>query len=257
MKLKEAETKVGENGQIYYALYSGWVRGRLFTCKKCGDTGICDASKTGAGIYCSKPCSAKAQRDPASIDKNGKGQTTYPGICANPSCQKAFSAQRKDQKCCSRRCASEINKKQVPCDQCGKIIEGERTKRGEFGHVYCGTECASLATLVENRGALTISRKSVIAAAFRLLPNQCVGCMIDHRFLLHVHHKDGDSGNNPLDCSNWEIVCGNCHMIRHLAWNGRSWIYRTNSLTPRELLPLFLPDGLVLQISSQIPHLLS
>ncbi|MBM4271434.1 MAG: HNH nuclease family protein [Deltaproteobacteria bacterium] len=35
------------------------------------------------------------------------------------------------------------------------------------------------------------------------------------RYLLTVHHKDGDHNNNPLDGSNWENLCVYCHEDVH------------------------------------------
>jgi hypothetical protein len=33
--------------------------------------------------------------------------------------------------------------------------------------------------------------------------------------LLTVHHKDGNSRNNPPDGSNWENLCAHCHEDEH------------------------------------------
>ncbi len=35
------------------------------------------------------------------------------------------------------------------------------------------------------------------------------------RFLLTVHHKDGNHHNNPPDGSNWENLCVYCHEDEH------------------------------------------
>lgn len=35
------------------------------------------------------------------------------------------------------------------------------------------------------------------------------------RHLLTVHHKDGNSRNNPPDGSNWENLCTFCHEDEH------------------------------------------
>lgn len=35
------------------------------------------------------------------------------------------------------------------------------------------------------------------------------------RHLLTVHHKDGNSRNNPSDGSNWENLCVYCHEDEH------------------------------------------
>lgn len=36
-----------------------------------------------------------------------------------------------------------------------------------------------------------------------------------NRHLLTVHHKDGNSRNNPADGSNWENLCIYCHDDEH------------------------------------------
>ena len=47
----------------------------------------------------------------------------------------------------------------------------------------------------------------------------CAKCAreFDHtdRHLLTVHHKDGNSRNNPPDGSNWENLCIYCHEEEH------------------------------------------
>jgi hypothetical protein len=47
----------------------------------------------------------------------------------------------------------------------------------------------------------------------------CAKCgrEFDHRdrHLLTVHHKDGNSTNNPPDGSNWENLCVYCHEDEH------------------------------------------
>ncbi|MBL7032197.1 MAG: HNH nuclease family protein [Nitrospira sp.] len=35
------------------------------------------------------------------------------------------------------------------------------------------------------------------------------------RHILTVHHKDGNSNNNPPDGSNWENLCVHCHDDEH------------------------------------------
>jgi HNH endonuclease. len=62
----------------------------------------------------------------------------------------------------------------------------------------------------------------------------CIGCGEFKRFLLCVHHIDGDHNNNVKE--NLEVVCGNCHIIRHLKNNNGIWVYHTKSLTPRNLI---------------------
>ena len=55
--------------------------------------------------------------------------------------------------------------------------------------------------------------------ALKLYPWACGRCMreFDHNNLrdLTVHHRDHDHDNNPLDGSNWELLCVFCHDNEH------------------------------------------
>jgi len=57
------------------------------------------------------------------------------------------------------------------------------------------------------------------ARALKLLPHICAHCgrEFEGRRLreLTVHHKDVDPTNNPLDGSNWELLCLYCHDNEH------------------------------------------
>jgi hypothetical protein len=66
---------------------------------------------------------------------------------------------------------------------------------------------------------------------------KCMGCGEPRRFLLCVHHIDGDRENNVQE--NLEVVCGNCHIIRHLKQVKGEWVYCTKVMTPRDLLVEF------------------
>lgn len=65
----------------------------------------------------------------------------------------------------------------------------------------------------------------------------CEGCGENKRYLLTLHHVDGNRKNNVQD--NFEVVCFNCHGKRHLKLVEKHWIYCTAALTPRELLHNF------------------
>jgi hypothetical protein len=46
------------------------------------------------------------------------------------------------------------------------------------------------------------------------------------QYLWCLHHKDFDRRNNPIDGSNWELLCKSCHNKIHLRQRGkRSGIY--------------------------------
>jgi hypothetical protein len=55
--------------------------------------------------------------------------------------------------------------------------------------------------------------------ALKLYPWVCGRCarVFDHKNLreLTVHHKDHNHDNNPLDGSNWELLCLYCHDNEH------------------------------------------
>jgi hypothetical protein len=72
-----------------------------------------------------------------------------------------------------------------------------------------------------------------------LLNGSSCKCGVNQKYLLAIHHIDGNINNNNKD--NHEIVCANCHIKRHLKQRIKDgeWVYHTKSLTPREILDLF------------------
>lgn len=55
--------------------------------------------------------------------------------------------------------------------------------------------------------------------ALKLYPHICARCGREFSGVrlreLTVHHKDHDHDNNPLDGSNWELLCIYCHENEH------------------------------------------
>ena len=55
--------------------------------------------------------------------------------------------------------------------------------------------------------------------ALKILPHICTRCAREFSGKrlreLTVHHKDGNHHNNPLDGSNWELLCIYCHENEH------------------------------------------
>jgi hypothetical protein len=55
--------------------------------------------------------------------------------------------------------------------------------------------------------------------ALKILPWICTRCAREFTGKrvreLTVHHKDGNHDNNPLDGSNWELLCIYCHENEH------------------------------------------
>jgi len=55
--------------------------------------------------------------------------------------------------------------------------------------------------------------------ALKILPHICGRCGREFSGKelseLTVHHRDGNHTNNPVDGSNWELLCRNCHDEQH------------------------------------------
>ena len=63
------------------------------------------------------------------------------------------------------------------------------------------------------------SEKAYRERALKLFPWLCTRCVREFPASrlreLTVHHKDGNHDNNPLDGSNWELLCLYCHENEH------------------------------------------
>jgi len=78
--------------------------------------------------------------------------------------------------------------------------------------------------------------------ALKLYPWVCGRCgrSFTHANLreLHVHHRDGNHDNNPLDGSNWELLCLYCTTTStaayedHLAGGGQGGVHSATSHQP-------------------------
>lgn len=64
--------------------------------------------------------------------------------------------------------------------------------------------------------------------------NQGCQCGEKKIYKLEIHHVDGNHKNNSKD--NLEVVCSNCHKVRHLMLTKDGWRYYYRALTPRELI---------------------
>jgi len=114
------------------------------------------------------------------------------------------------------------------CSVCGAdtwrdLYHVNRNKTGLF---FCTKDCRT-----SHYGS---SNWSTRKKAFEIFGILCVGCGENREYRLTVHHIDGNDKNN--DISNWEIVCYNCHVIRHLKQVGGKWKVDFAFLTPRNLL---------------------
>ncbi|SRR5260221_730614 len=116
------------------------------------------------------------------------------------------------------------------CEVCGKEIEKytRDIKRNKL--FYCSRDCYNTRRK-ENLTRLKRSTKYYDD----LLNNTSCECGEDKKYLLQIHHMDGNHNNNSPE--NLEIVCGNCHIKRHLKLlkNGQ-YVYHPRSLTDRSLI---------------------
>ncbi len=73
--------------------------------------------------------------------------------------------------------------------------------------------------LAEARRSREEREKSYRERAFKLFPLVCARCGREFSGKrlreLTVHHKDHNHDNNPLDGSNWELLCLYCHDNEH------------------------------------------
>lgn len=147
---------------------------------------------------------------------------------------------------CSRECSSKAREKRVrlTCRRCGKAFERPANKaeagRRRHGVQFCSRKCKDLAQrLTGNCPEIRPPHYGTGAYEYRHLVNfeqGCCGRGERRTFLLFVHHLDGDRKNNAVE--NLEIVCGNCHIIRHLELVDGEWAYKSSALTPRAMIPV-------------------
>lgn len=143
-------------------------------------------------------------------------------------------------KYCSVQCRglAQDQRATIECYQCKIIFKRGRAKMlmSKHGFQFCSRKCKDTAQSLEGH-CLEIRPthykngiRSYRSKMTGKLSQGCVGCGETREFLLSVHHKDGDRGNNHS--SNLEIVCGRCHAIRHLVEGTDGWTYKLSSLTP-------------------------
>jgi 5-methylcytosine-specific restriction endonuclease McrA len=81
------------------------------------------------------------------------------------------------------------------------------------------TEAEREHILAEGRREQERRLKSYREQALRMFPWVCAHCGREFSGKrlreLTVHHKDHDHDNNPLDGSNWELLCIYCHDNEH------------------------------------------
>ncbi len=126
-------------------------------------------------------------------------------------------------KYCSDKCkfVGQRNGKSVFCENCRKALyrtpkDFSKTKSGLF---FCNRSCHASwrnknVRVGENHPNWTTGESSYR----RLLLTQtkeitCKNCSVSDVRVLIVHHKDRNRSNNSLE--NLELLCWNCHYIKH------------------------------------------
>lgn len=145
---------------------------------------------------------------------------------------------------CSQKCAHEFRstRVEVECFQCGTKFKRAQSRiiKNKHNCNFCSRKCKDYAqSLSGNCVDIRPSHygngeRSYNERAFRDFPNECCECKEKRKYMLSVHHKDGDRENPSLE--NLEIVCYNCHSKRHLKLTSEGWVFDNKSLTPREKL---------------------
>lgn len=116
------------------------------------------------------------------------------------------------------------------CEVCGIRIEKYSRDIRRNKLFYCSRECYNF------RRKQDLTRlKRTTKYYDQLLSNAICECGEKSKYLLQIHHIDGNNKNNLPD--NLEIVCANCHVKRHLKKLGSGeYVYHPRSLTDRSLL---------------------
>lgn len=137
---------------------------------------------------------------------------------------------------CSLSCSHSSSDTTIEtCANCSKSIK--RTKaiknRNTSGKYCCSFSCSATIHSRFKDGEQHPNWIDGRKYSSRVNKDKCISCEETRPFLLTIHHKDGNR-KNP-DISNLEVVCYNCHVLRHLAEVNGKVMYRTKSLTSKEL----------------------
>lgn len=98
------------------------------------------------------------------------------------------------------------------CPVCSKVFSGKYYDVKD--QVTCSVGCANtfFRTNQDNPNYIN-GRSSYRKYALTKLGSECIECGYSNIDALEVHHIDKDRANNNL--SNLEILCANCHKLRH------------------------------------------
>lgn len=181
--------------------------------------------------------------------KSGKKRKAENYSCEN--CSQKFlrriNENPKRRFCCSKCYYSSVRKQRIEvcCSNCQKgfKLPFSRLKNSKHGVHFCSRQCKDFAQSLKGNCAMirpshygTSQGREVYKNLIKNTANPCcVGCKESRPYLLCVHHIDGNHANNLQ--TNLEIVCRNCHGLRHLKKDSAgNWVRDFHSLTPRDEL---------------------
>ncbi len=122
----------------------------------------------------------------------------------------------------------ENKKTNYRCATCGNEVFLRKYQKERNDKYYCNRECYN------NRRKDNLKRlKRGTQYYNNLLENSTCACGVSEKYLLQIHHIDGNHNNNIPE--NLEVVCANCHVKRHLRKNKKGeLVYHSQSLTKVE-----------------------
>jgi len=151
---------------------------------------------------------------------------------------------KRQKRFCSIGCSdySRRNRVVVNCYACKKTIDKQKSKlkQSKHGIYFCSRKCKDFSQSL--RGDCVEIRPPHYGTGYHAyanpigisIPCECIACKETRRYLLIVHHKDSNRKNNLND--NLEVLCWNCHALRHLKLEKDQWKFDPNVLTPRDKL---------------------
>jgi hypothetical protein len=150
-------------------------------------------------------------------------------ICSR--CGKEFYHYSWDnQRLCSSKCINHKVRIECICVICGKKLSKPKSAYERNYKHYCSRKCYNSRV---NDIPKRIKRHTEYY--INLVKSGCIGCKENRYYLLQIHHIDSDRNNNKP--RNLEVVCGNCHIKRHLKIDKFGKLsYHPSSLTDRNLL---------------------
>lgn len=191
------------------------------------------------------------------IGKDGKRRRAVSKVCDR--CHITYSVDRRFEEAsrfCTMDCARLASRRRSSqnCSLCEKEFEVQtsRLNRSRCGMHFCSRECKDRAQRVDSPCDMVLpAHYGTGESQYRKrcadkLLDGCVGCTEKRSYLLMIHHIDGDRTNNKLE--NLEVVCGRCHLMRHLKLVDGVWRASHKSLTPRDVVLKMQADTAKLKI---------